>query len=93
MTIQEIELMLERVILDCRAFNIPGDQLDEMLALTHAGEPGIALENLCTQLFEYDVTATVSIQERLSVLGRAMGLEESRRNNVRKMVRNGDPPG
>ncbi len=55
-----------------------------MLLLTEAGEPGIALENLCTQLFEYDVTITVSIQERLAMLGRAMGLEESQWNKLRK---------
>jgi hypothetical protein len=34
---------------------IPAEQIAEMLALVRAGEPGVALENFCTQLVEYSV--------------------------------------
>ena len=33
---------------------LPAEQLKDMRELVLAGEPGVALENLCTQAFEYD---------------------------------------
>lgn len=36
-----------------RGLGVPRGDIDEIVALTASGEPGIALENLCEQLFEY----------------------------------------
>ena len=45
-----------------------------MLGLVRAGEPGIALENLCTQLFEFDAVIPLDLRERLERLGEKMGI-------------------
>jgi hypothetical protein len=44
--------------------------------LNDAGEPGVALENFCTQLYEYDIPVLAEVLDELRLLGRSMGLEE-----------------
>ena len=39
------------------------------------GERGIALENLCTQIYEDDVLAARDVLGRIAPVGKAMGLE------------------
>lgn len=53
MDLQEIERRLTSVIAQSTG-SIPAEQLDEMAALVRAGEPGVALENYLTPLYEYD---------------------------------------
>ncbi len=77
MKIFEIEADLIALILQCRALGVPPSDVDEALALTRAGEPGVALENLCTQLFEYDAVVPAATLEAVERLGRAMGIDES----------------
>jgi hypothetical protein len=48
-----------------------------MRSLVEAGEPGIALENLCTQLHEYDVSVPQDLATELGDLAGAMGLRVS----------------
>ena len=54
---------------------LPGEQLAEMQSLVRAGEPGVALENFCTQLEEYDVAVPDGAVSELSELASAMGLK------------------
>ncbi len=76
MSTTEIEARVASVVEQCRQFGIPEVELVEMLALAKAGEPGIALENLCTQLFEYDAVVPTAVVNELKGLGDAMGLNE-----------------
>lgn len=50
------------------------DQIDDMTALVRAGEPGVALENFCSQLFEYDIAVPVEMVNVISRLGSEMGI-------------------
>ena len=43
--------------------------------LVLAGEPGVALENLSTQLYEYDVTVNRTTFEEIESLCKEMGLD------------------
>lgn len=72
MEMQDIENQLVAVISGF-AGQLPGEQITEMQELARAGEPGIALENLCTQLYEYDVVVSRDRLNQLSLLGKAMG--------------------
>jgi hypothetical protein len=54
---------------------VPQEQLDEMDQLVRAGEPGVALENLTTHLYEYDVAVEQGTFEEIESLSKAMGLD------------------
>lgn len=54
---------------------VPAAQLHEMAALAAAGEPGVALENLCVQLYEYEVIVPARLLARIRALADAMQLE------------------
>lgn len=70
----EVEAELLAVIGSCHNLGVPCGDLEQMIALTTAGEPGVALENLCEQLFEYDANVPVSTLERLTNLARELGV-------------------
>jgi hypothetical protein len=53
-SIEFIELELQRIISDASDY-IPAYQKDNMISMVRSGESCVALENLCTQLFEYDI--------------------------------------
>jgi hypothetical protein len=53
---------------------LPERELKDMLSLVKAGEPGVALENLCTQLEEYDVAVPHEVAVELGSLATAMGM-------------------
>ncbi len=71
-----IEADVLAVIDECKGLGVPARELDDMSALAKAGEPGVALENLCTQLFEYDVMVPQSVTASLRTLGQAMGVDD-----------------
>jgi hypothetical protein len=48
-----------------------------MLDLTRAGEPGVALENLCTQLEEYEIAISLALYDEIRLLGKAMQISET----------------
>ncbi len=73
MNLLEIQARLRR-LLDQHGAGLPSEQLRDMKELVAAGEPGIALENYCTQLFEYDVPVPTEAVVELEALGRAMGI-------------------
>ncbi len=73
MDIQEIELALLEVV-QTYAGQLPAQQAKDMADLVRAGEPGIAFENLCTQLYEYHIAVDNGMLNKLSDIGSAMGL-------------------
>lgn len=78
----EIEATLLNLIAECSDSTIPTTQLQDMASLVKAGEPGVALENLCTQLFEYDVRVAPGVAAQLATVGRAMGIDEKYWQNL-----------
>jgi hypothetical protein len=72
----EIEAKLLKIIERCKGMAIPEEQLDEISELTRVAEYGVALENLCVQLVEYDVVVPSGIVEMIKELGHAMNIGE-----------------
>lgn len=73
---EEIESSLVWVI-DALSGHLSPEQAQDMLDLTRAGEPGVALENLCTQLEEYEIVIPLTLYDHIRLLGKAMQLDES----------------
>jgi hypothetical protein len=48
---------------------LPQRDIESIWELIDAGEPGIALENLCTQLCEYEVTPDEASRDALAEVG------------------------
>ncbi|HVZ75615.1 MAG TPA: MafI family immunity protein [Polyangia bacterium] len=74
MELNEIERRLS-LILQASAGWLPDEQLQDVIALVRAGEPGVALENYLTQLFEYDVTIPREVFRALRGIGEEMGID------------------
>ena len=49
---------------------LPPSDVDNVWELVEAGEPGVAFETLCTQLYEYDVAVPGPTLASLAELGR-----------------------
>jgi hypothetical protein len=73
MDLQQIETRLASILEESKPW-IPPEQLSDMTELVRAGEPGVAFENLCTQLFEFDAVIPPDLRERLRRLGEQMGI-------------------
>ena len=74
MNVKEIEVGLLDVI-NAYAGRLPAEQVKDMAELARAGEPGIAFENLCTQLYEYGIAVDDATRKRLQEIGSAMRLK------------------
>ena len=74
MDLQTIERVLLHLI-QTYAGNFPAEQVAGMTELVQAGEAGVALENLCSQLHEYDVPVDEATFGRLKEIGTQMGIE------------------
>ena len=74
MTTTPLETQVLGVLALCGGL-LPQEQLDEMGQLVRAGEAGVALENLSTQLHEYDVAVGQGLIKEIELIGRAMGLD------------------
>lgn len=74
MDLSQIESELIRTIEQCRGLGVPQERLDDSRSLAEDGEPGIALENLCSNLHEYDVVVPAEIYETLAKLGSHMSI-------------------
>lgn len=75
MTLPEIESELVRSIYQCQSIGVPQTDFDELVQLTRAGEPGVALEILCSQLVDHNVVVPISIYDGLARVGSAMQLD------------------
>jgi hypothetical protein len=70
---RDIENRLEDILARATGW-LPANELADMVDLVRHGEPGIALENFCTQLEEYDIVVPEDIVEGLRSLASAMGM-------------------
>lgn len=57
--------------------SLPNDTAATVIELAQAGEWGIALEILCEQLFEYDISISRAARDRIAALGGQMGLDST----------------
>jgi hypothetical protein len=71
---EEIERELLSVIDQLDSW-LSADEIAELASLARAGEPGVALENLCTELFEVDALLPLPLWDRLRRLSEAMGID------------------
>jgi len=77
MDLRHIEERLAAVLRNAAGW-LPGDQLAEVQSLVGAGEPGVALENFCTQLEEYDVAVPDDVASELRELAGMMRMKVPR---------------
>ena len=74
MDTSEVETRL-LVLLNALAGTLPEAELKEMRELTEAGEPGIALENLCVQLVEFERRVPRAIRDEIGSVGGKMRID------------------
>jgi hypothetical protein len=74
MSLTPLETQVLKVIAMCNGL-LPPEQLEDMAQLVYASESAIALENLSTQLDEYDVAVDEATAEQIEALGKALGLD------------------
>jgi hypothetical protein len=65
-----------RTILDSLS-EFPADEVDKVDRLIQAGELSVALENLCTQLYEFDIKVPTELLTLIAQLGRELKVDES----------------
>jgi hypothetical protein len=75
MKLTDIETRVLAAALRCRSL-VPDETLKDLQELIESGEPGIATENLCTQLVEYDAKVPDELIAELQSLCREMGLAD-----------------
>lgn len=63
-----------RALVIALADMLPADDVTSVEGLIDGGEPGVALENLCTQLYEYEAAVTAEQLRELRLLAMAMDL-------------------
>lgn len=71
---QSIEKDLLKTI-DAFQNELPTEQLTDMKDLAKAGEPGVALENLRAQIYEYSIHVSTELLNDIRVLGSAMKIK------------------
>jgi hypothetical protein len=72
---REIEARVIRLA-DALAGRLPAQDVEMAKSLARAGEWGIALEHLMTQIYEYDVAIPATLHREIGELGGAMKLDE-----------------
>jgi hypothetical protein len=76
MDLRRVEARLMLVLNDVDG-SLPADELADMRSLVAAGEPGVALENFCAQLEEYDVVVPEEVVLELREIAAAMEMSLS----------------
>lgn len=68
----------ERIIrvADALAESLPASDIDMAKSLALVNECGVALENLTTQIYEYDIEVAPGLYDEIEQLGSALGLDE-----------------
>lgn len=66
-----------RALLALFSDRLPAPELEDMESLAVAGESAVAFENLCVQLYEYDVPLEPDVLARLAQVGGLMGIDPS----------------
>lgn len=57
--------------------DLPSDDVDNVIELIEAGEMRLALETMCTQIYEYDIDVRPEVLEKLDRLGGELGVAVS----------------
>jgi hypothetical protein len=74
MDLRHIEERLTTILENAEGW-LPTEQLADMKTLVRAGESGVALENFCTQLEEYDVAVPAHVVSELKALASLMRMK------------------
>jgi hypothetical protein len=64
---------------------LPSSDVENIRGLAKAGEWGVALENLATQLFEYDVGVPAEFAKRYVTIATSIGLDPKYAELVRAL--------
>lgn len=75
MHMREFEFEIQGMVASVRGLGVPDRDLDEVLQMAHAYEPGIAIANLCTLLFESNVELPQFLRSIVASLVHAIGLD------------------
>ena len=59
------------------AVGLPSRDLDHLESLIQAGEPEIALETLCTQMYEFGIPLTAAMRDLVASVGRQLRVDPS----------------
>lgn len=76
----EVDMKIEqRVINLIRGFKgrLPDDFVGEYVSLAEHNECAVALENLCTQLYEFDVSPEIREMDEIKNIGLLLGLDKA----------------
>ena len=76
MNLRDVEERLAVVLNNATGW-LPAEQLADMELLAKSGEPGVALENFCTQLEEYDVAVPADVARELREIAGMMSMKVS----------------
>ena len=63
---------------------LPERDVDSVEELVQVREWAVALENLCTQLYEYDLPVPIETVRLMEEIGREVGVEERYWNILRR---------
>lgn len=66
---------------------LPPEDVESISELIEYGEGGIAFENLCTQLYEYDCPITQESYSLIEEIGRGLHLNEKRWLNLKGLIK------
>lgn len=69
----DVATQFSQILSDLRGF--PTEELNRVDGLAQAGEWAIALENLCSQLYEHDFAVTTRVRSEIEALGRALSVD------------------
>lgn len=72
LTPEEVTRRLHQVI--ASAHELPLHDVEQIEGLIEVGERAIAFENLCTQLYEYDIELPSALRGTLASIGRQLGV-------------------
>lgn len=72
LTPEEVTRRLHQVI--DSAPELPLHDIEQIESLIEAGERAVAFENLCTQLYEYDIELPSPLRDTLASIGRKLGV-------------------
>ncbi len=72
----DIDGVLRAIVVRVEAA-LPRDDIENVWEFIDVGEPGLALETLCTQLDEYDIAVPPEVLDQMRTIGHGMGLDAS----------------
>ncbi|TKV57074.1 MafI family immunity protein [Nakamurella flava] len=76
MDFDEITGRLMACLTEAEVLGLPQFDVDNVRDLISHGEPGVALENLCTQLYELSIPVTAGVRENVAAVGAAMNVDQ-----------------